>query len=323
MKTFRLVLTACLTLTSLLRATPDWAETYYENFLGSNDDNYATMKTVIDNQGSHYSWKETKILTEYAKSNNAIINSQTVSDILYNIDASHDDPNTSPKVTKKILESNDTLTLATVTKEYHLEAIPTNKETWVNRLSWDDSDLILDGKQVVLSKKQLENMEVLLDHIQTKKPSELLVAVNHDSDSFYLTMYAGRDVEEGSRVICLPTSVTKVIRDREFIRKTYPLLGEYDSQEDANKAALEVITLCHNKNFFSVLPEIWSVKKDDKLKYIVVQHPLKDDKIKELEIIFNKTIPVISSDNFIQKWRPYAPLTESNSDSEDGDEVSE
>ncbi len=307
MKTFSLLLSAFFTLATLLTATPDWTENTYEKFLGSNKDRYATIKTVIDNQGSHYSWREIKILTEYSKANNAILNSQTISDIVYNIDATHDDPNTAPTITKKVNETNDTVKLSYITKEYHISALPHQKGAGVERLSWKDNKLVLDEKITVLTKTQLENLEIFLEQVTTKPPKEIVSSVNTDFDCFYLTLNVDLEPEEGTRVVCISSKVSKIIRDRIFIKPSYPLLGDYKTREEANTAALDLIKLCHDKNFFSILPEIWSVKKDNKLSYFLVQHPIEEDKIKELELISNKSISMTSSDLFIEKWRPYAP----------------
>ena len=170
-----------------LFATPDWADNTNETYIGSNEEFYATILTETNNQGSYYEWREIKKFNEYSKIDGSVIDSITISDILYTIDANHTDPNTQPKVTTNIITQNQNVMLSTLLTRFRLPLIPTKRPEWINRLSWLNGDIVLDKKLVVIEKGTLTGLKIPVEILAAVKLEETIVQVHSDPDSIYPT----------------------------------------------------------------------------------------------------------------------------------------
>ena len=292
-------------------ATPDWANKTNENYLGSNEKFYATFLTEIDNQGSYYEWREVKKLNEYSKQDGTIINSTIISDILYSIDANHNNPNTQPKITKFVRSQNKNILLSTVLTSFHLPLTPPEKPDWVNRLSWKDGNIMLDKKLIVVSKNVLSGLKIPLDEVMKEPIENAILRYYSDAESIYLLFKVETDTDYNTHVLHISAETTKQLNDRVTMLDEYLFLKSFKTLEEGNKFGLDLIKSSQAKNFYGLNPEIWLSKKNNVTEYLLLHRPLEvpidPTQVKRLDAATNLKSSIIKSDHFIEKWIPYDP----------------
>jgi len=317
--------TSCLS----LFATPDWADNTNETYIGSNEKFYATILTQTDNQGSYYEWRETKKFNEYSKIDGSVIDSITISDILYTIDANHTDPNTQPKVTRNIVSQDKNVMLSTLLTQFRLPLIPAKKPEWIERLSWLNGDIVLDKKLVLVEKGILTSLKIPVEQLSTVELDKTIVQVHSDSDSIYLLVQVETDSDYNSHVIHLGSEISKQLRDRINLLEEYVFIKSFKTFDEANKFGLEIIKGSQAKNFYRLNPEIWLSKVADanSLPYSLVHRPLDNptdpEQIKRLDAAIGTSTTTIKSENFIEKWIPYPPRLTDSEEPQSGDENEE
>lgn len=308
-KPILLWLISCLT----LLATPDWADNTNETYLGSNEKSYATFLTQTDNQGSYYEWREVKKLNEYSKTDGSIINSAIISDILYSIDANHNNPNIQPKVTKSVISENKEVMLSTLITNFHLPLIPTKKPEWLTRVSWLDGNIVLDEQLTLVSKNILTGLKIPADILSTEPIEETILQVHSDAQSIYLVIKMETDTDYNTYVLHLSEEITKQLRDRINLLEEYIFIKSFKTFQEANAFGLEIIKTSQTKNFFGLNPEIWLSKVVDRnaTPYSLVHRPLAlpidPEQIKRLDAAIGFNTSNIKSEHFIEKWIPYDP----------------
>ena len=309
-----------------LFATPDWADNTNETYIGSNEEFYATILTETNNQGSYYEWREIKKFNEYSKIDGSIIDSITISDILYTIDANHTDPNTQPKVTTNIVTQDKNVMLSTLLTRFRLALIPAKRPEWINRLSWLNGDMVLDKKLVVIEKGTLTGLKIPVELLAAVELEEIIVQVHSDSDSIYLLLQVETDNNFNSHVIHLGHEISKQLRDRINLLEEYVFIKSFKTFDEANKFGLEIIKGSQAKNFYRLNPEIWLSKVADanSLPYSLVHRPLDNptdpEQIKRLDAAIGINTTTIKSGSFIEKWIPYPPRLDDSGDIQSGEE---
>lgn len=306
-----------------LLATPDWEDNTNETFLGSNDKFYATFLTEKNNQGSYYEWREIKRLNEYSKEDGSIINTTIISDILYSKDANHNDPNTSPKITKSVQKHNKDVFLASLFTEYHLPLLGSEKPEWISRLSWSDGNIVLDQQLTLVSNDTLTGLKIPLEFISEEPVTEIISQVHSDRNSIYLVIQIETDNDDNTHVINLSENITKQLRDRINILDEYVLIKSFKTFQEANTFGLELIEEAQTKNFFGFNPQIWlsRVTEKDAMPYSVLHRPLDlpidPEQIKRLDAVIGINTSTIKSELFIEKWIPYDPNVKPPTDEEE------
>lgn len=307
-------LASCLSLI----ATPDWADSINETYIGSNKKFYATVLTETNNQGSYYEWRETKKFNEYSKIDATLIDSITISDILYTVDANHTDPNTQPIVTTNILNQDKNVILSTLFTQFRMPLVPTKKPEWIKRLSWLNGDIILDNKLVVVEKGTLTGLKIHVEHLTTIPLDDTIAQVHTDSDSFYLLIKVEGDDDYNTHIIHLSSEVSKQLRDRINLLEEYVFIKSFKTFDEANKFGLRMIKSSQAKNFYRLNPEIWlsNEAEANSLPYSLVHRPLdsviEPEQIKRLDAAIGINTSTIKSENFVEKWIPFPPrLTDS------------
>ncbi len=319
MKLLIIWLISCLT----VLATPDWANKTNETYLGSNEKFYATFVTDTDNQGSYYEWREVKKFNEYSKQDGSIINSTIISDILYSIDANHNNPNTQPKITKSIEKQNKTVLLSTVLTSYHLPLMPAEKREWVNRLSWNNGKIVLDKKLVIVSNEILKGLKIPMDLITLEPVQQAIIQVHSDAESIYLVLKVDTETDFNTHVLHLSEDITKQLRDRINLLEEYVFIQSFKSLQDANAFGLELIKRSQAKNFYGLNPEIWLAKEGKATHYYLLHRPLElpidPEQIKRLDTATGINSSTMKSTHFVEKWIPYDPNAKPpvNDDEED------
>lgn len=298
---------------SKLSATPDWATKINETYLGSNEKTYATFLTDTDNQGSYYEWREIKKLVEYSKQDGSVINSNIISDILYTIDANHNNPNKPPQVKRKIQNQNKDILLAEVLTTFHIPLIPANKPEWISRLEWINGSIMLDKKLTVVSKNILKGLKIPIDLISTEPVKKSILKVHSDPESFYLVIKVETETDYNSYVLHISEEITKQLRNRINLLKEYVFIKSFKTLTEANKFGLEIIKKSQSKNFYGFNPEIWLTDDGKEKKYALLHRPLAlpidPEKIKRLDASTGINSSILKSDHFIEKWIPYDPNT--------------
>lgn len=320
------VLTIWLTSCLSLFATPDWADSINETYIGSNKKFYATILTETDNQGSYYEWRETKKFNEYSKIDGTMIDSITISDILYSVDANHTDPNTQPKVTTEVMNQDKSVMLSTLLTQFRMPLVPTKRPDWIKRLSWLNGDIVLDKKLVVVEKGILTGLKIHVEHLTTAPLDETIAQVHTDSDSLYLLIKVETDNDFNTHVIHLGSEISKQLRDRINLLEEYVFIKSFKTFDEANKYGLAMIKSSQAKNFYRLNPEIWLSKKAEanSLPYSLVHRPLdtpiEPEQIKRLDAAIDIKTTTIKSEKFVEKWIPFPPRLKDSEATQDEDE---
>jgi len=308
----------CLLSLLPLYATPDRADNTHETFLGSNEKFYATFVTEIDNQGSYYEWREIKKLNEYSKQDGSMINSTMLTDILYSIDANHNNPNKPPKITSEVQSQNKDTILSNVITTYHLPLTPAEKPDWLNRLSWEKGNIIMDKKLLIVSKDTIDLLKKrpdIDDEEEEKEPDnsieKSILKVYSDSNSIYLLLKIDTDTDFNTHLIHLSEETTKQLRDRVSLLDEYILIKSFKNFEEANVYSRNLIKSSQEKSFYGLNPEIWLSKKTESSEYLLVHRPLEVpiniDQIQRLDAATGIKSTNIKSDTFVEKWIPFIP----------------
>ncbi|MFT5904986.1 MAG: hypothetical protein ACI9E1_000575 [Cryomorphaceae bacterium] len=292
-----------------LLATPDWADKTNETYLGSNEKSYATFLTQTDNQGSYYEWREIKNLNEYSKQDGTVIDSTIISDILYTIDASHNDPNTQPKITRSVQKQNKDVLLSTILTSFHLPLIPAEKPEWVNRLSWTDGNITLDKKLILVSKNILTGLKIPLEVMSEVPMEKSILQVYSDAESIYLVFKVETETDYNTHVLHISAETTKQLRDRINLLEEYVFIKSFKTFQEANTFGLEQIKNSQAKNFYGLNPEIWLTKEAGVSQYSLLHRPLElpidPEQVKRLDATIGINSSIMKSDHFVEKWIPY------------------
>lgn len=292
-----------------LIATPDWSNKTNETYLGSNEKFYATFLTETDNQGSYYEWHEVKKLNEYSKQDGTIINSTVISDILYSVDANHNNPNTQPKITRSVQKQNKDVLLSNVLTSFHLPLMPADKPEWVNRLSWVKGNIMLDKKLTVVSKNILTGLKIPVNNISGDPLEESILRVYSDAESIYLLFREETETDYNTHILHISEETTKQLRDRINILEEYVFIKSFKTFKKANAFGIELIKQSQTKNFFGLNPEIWLIKKGKETEYALLHRPLElpiaPEHAKRLDAAIGINTSTINSDHFVEKWIPY------------------
>jgi len=297
-------------------ATPDWNTTTTERFIGSNDLTYASIQTVNDNQASYYSWREIKHLIEYSKKDNSIINNVLISDILYNLDANHNDPNTKPKVTQKIIALNNTIKLSQLFQKYHRPTQPLPRPEWLKRLTWKKTGLYLDDNLLILPNNN--------ENVEAHSATDSILEVYNDRTNLILSIQSNDMPDSGNYLFCIPAHTSKIILDWAKKLPKYLLINTFDHKQQANDVALKLNKMSQDKSFYSFNPEIWSTRsKTGKTIYLLVHRPsilpLDPEDITNLERAIEHKVTLYPSDAFIEKWIPFSASNDSDEEDDDQD----
>lgn len=292
-----------------LLATPDWANKTNETYLGSNEKSYATFLTQTDNQGSYYEWREIKNLNEYSKQDGTIIDSTIISDILYTIDASHNDPNTQPKITRSVQKQNKDVLLSTILTSFHLPLIPAEKPEWINRLSWTDGNITLDKKLILVSKNILTGLKIPVEVMSEVPMEKSILQVYSDAESIYLVFKVETETDYNTHVLHISAETTKQLRDRINLLEEYVFIKSFKTFQEANTFGLEQIKNSQAKNFYGLNPEIWLTKEAGVSQYSLLHRPLElpidPEQVKRLDATIGINSSIMKSDHFVEKWIPY------------------
>tara|TARA_B110000879_G_scaffold74608_1_gene104132 strand:- start:2789 stop:3841 length:1053 start_codon:yes stop_codon:yes gene_type:complete len=307
-----------------LLATPDWANKTNETFLGSNEKFYATFLTETDNQGSYYEWREIKNLNEYSKLDGTIISSTVIADILYTVDANHDDPNTQAKITRFVQSQNKDVLLSTILTSYHLPLIPAEKPEWINRLSWLNGNIMLDKKLVLVTKDILAGLKIPLEIISKDPMEKSILQVYSDAESIYLVFKIDTETDYNTHVLQISAETTKRLRDRINLLEEYVFIKSFKTSQEANAFGLEQIKNSQAKNFFGLNPEIWLTKVAGVSRYSLLHRPLElpidPEQVKRLDAAIGINTSIMRSDHFVEKWIPYDSNAKPPAAEDEGDE---
>ena len=310
-----------------LLATPDWANKTNETYLGSNENIYATFVTETDNQGSYYEWHEIKKLNEYSKQDGTIINSTIISDILYTVDANHNNPNTQAKITRSVQMQNKDVLLSTVLTNFYIPLIPAEKPEWISRLSWVDGNITMDKKLILVTKNILATLKIPGEVISKEPMEKSILQVYSDAESIYLLFKVDTETDYNTHLLHISTETTKQIRDRINLLEEYVFIKSFKTFKEANVFGLDLIKDSQAKHYYSLNPEIWLTKVDGVSKYSLLHRPLElpidPEQVKRLDATTGINSTTIKSDHFVEKWIPYdlnakPPATDEEEGDEDG-----
>lgn len=307
-------------------ATPDWNKVTNEEYLGSNEEVYAVMQTITDNQGNYYSSREIKTFFEYSKIDNSIINQELVSDIIYNIDPEHIDPNTPPKVTKVVRSLNKKLLLSILTTNYNKPVITPPIPSWTQRLSWKNEGIYLDEKLLIIPKDEITKKQLPFDAMREQGIIDSIARVHQDNQCLYVSLKFGDSQNYENAIIRISPELSKQINDWSTKLGEYLFISEHKTREEANKASLDLIEIAKNKDYYAMNLEIWSIQKTPTETAFIVVHrpfdvPMDATKINLLNSIIERQTKTIKSTDFIQKWIPFTtPENEPKSGEEEQDQ---
>ena len=264
--------------TQLSIATPSRVVNVSERLIGSNSDEYAVIRTEIDNHGSYYISQEKQYLDVYKKTsenpnpligatNSKLLSSTLLFDQKHIQDAelNHTDPDYY-KIEQ--LEMNKELSLAQVLKTYPYQFREFTEETKVlleqkKKAKGHTYGFIWEG-----------TVKEKLGVDRNAKVSWSTSAITQDNNCIYLTVNIGGDESRAQRIICIPPKVTKQFRDQIQLENIVIIAGVHETQEDAEKVVNKIINTNKEKKgrfYESIKPAIW-VKHlyADKTGFVVI-----------------------------------------------------
>jgi len=181
-------------------ATPDFSSKSQELFLGSNNTEFAILRTEREVRGNHFTTYYKKYLDVYIKEpdeveegvrkvklkSSTLIVDMTENRIHY------------PKLDVTVNQQDSTLKYSELLVEYHQK---------LNDVEVKIKSLITDGKDVIINKLISEKLRYKLSE---KKHPWKVTEVQCDSNSIYLKMKLG----DNNRYICILPEEVKMLKER-------------------------------------------------------------------------------------------------------------
>lgn len=247
-----------------LQATPDRSVTVQERFLGTNADDYAILRTEVDNMGSYYREHRWVWLDEYPKEGGSAAEPRSTLLLDQNFSA---DPDNAKAGSTTENSRNDKPSLADLVQRYPaMDLIPWSAEQ-VAEVQFDAES----GEASYKSQRLVEAGGLLKKRFRISNPEVnlALIAVAENSNNLFLTISSGDDEGREMRVIAVPSKATRNARALGKLEAVYLSAGTFESSKDALVHARELSQT--KKPLYSGLV-VWSVFHADtgKTDYSVV-----------------------------------------------------
>lgn len=246
--------------------TPDREVKVEERVLGSNSDGFITLRTEIDNLGSHYRFCTKRFLVEYAKlqadtkyeeSLGAELKSQILLDVTTSYDASKSEPDYTASKSDTVNSKNEKINLADLLLQF-----PGQLNKWdekeLSRLTYQSTGGIYIGRVCIawggwIKERFCGDANANLEW--------KLTDVFEDANCLFLSV---NSEEHGQRIVSIPPRKTQQVRDQISKQPVYLIAGKFKSSDEAVEMARKLIEKTQGK----FVPEVWSYKSpEDKIIY--------------------------------------------------------
>lgn len=265
----------------LSRATPDRSITTSEVFIGSNGDEYAVLRIESDNLGSYYNahrktWLDIcqKSWKPESKSGSTLLLDET-----RHVSVEDGSPTPATQHFK-----DDKFTLADLADRFSITTLSPWSPEWRKDLLFDEKT----GRTMFKSQCLVEGRAALGSRFGTSSEGlDLqLLDVAEDGDCIYLTIRMGMDEGQETRIICIPSDVSRNVHALMDLEPIYLSAGSFKSREEAF-AMLR--TLWSDQEPYSRW-EVWSVWHEE-TKGTEFEVVLADSKsqINDMRLMINAT----------------------------------
>ncbi len=251
-----------------LFATPDHAVDAKEQFFGSNETDYAVLRTEDDNQASYYHSRVTTWLDEYSKED--ALREKRKSTLLLDV-SYHRNPDEKPDspATQVVHSQDATLPLALLLARYpQHSAVPWTEE---NRAKLNvDPVRGIDFGNVFMFDGGVISREIFGGRHTGE--TWTLDQVSGDANAIYLLLSCGQDEGREKRLLCLPPGRSKQVNDQLAMQPIYLVAGTFDTEEAAVASARELVKKAVEIKNYDIHPEVWSARPPtDKVVWHVVE----------------------------------------------------
>jgi len=288
MKSFAPCLLLLSALLAPLPATPERVVIADEQFVGSNRDGFAILRSQNDNLGNHYKYRKTTWLVEYAKDSklSAEPHRTLLLDVTYHVDAMHMDPNTLPAVTETINSQDTTLPWASILQRYP----DRTSERWASekliKLRIHPVDGIRFNLRVLLISGDAITRQVFGDRLSDCPWT--LDEITEDSNTLFLLLTKSDDNgNRESRLVGLAPSTTREVRDQIALKPLYLVAGTYESRDEAMRETQALLAKARELKFYGFHPEVWSLRlPSDRTVHVIAE-------TYSMELIENGRLPQV------------------------------
>ncbi len=306
MKTIAFVHTAFIwVITTIIAAgTPDHEVKVEEKILGSNSEGFITLRTEIDNLGSHYRSRTKRFLVEYSKlpkdqkyeeNLGAEVQSQLLLDVSTMLDSNQSAPDTAKAISVEVNTKNENVKLAELLLQF-----PEQPKRWDNekfgKLTYDSTNGPRLGRIGIAWGGWVKERFGCDRNADLKW---ILSEVFEDANCLYLSVYSE---DHGQRIVSIPPRKTIQVRDQIAKQLVYLIVGKFKDSKEAVKRGLELIEKTHGK----FEPEVWSVGRwKEEMIYVLVDSKsmehIEGNAFENLEALTGVDLSVMSSELFDEK----------------------
>ena len=301
MKTLIPIYTAFLWVTSsvLAMGTPDREIKVEERLLGSNCDSFITLRTEVDNLGSHYRYRTRRFLVEYSKLQadpkskldlGAEVRSQLLLDVSTSLDVDQ-----SGKESETVNAKDDDVKLADL-----LSRFPNQPKRWNDEKSGIIKCHATAGPRV--GRIGIAWGGWIKARFGADRNGDLewtLSEVFEDANCLYLSVYSEN---HGQRLVSIPPRKTQQVRDQLAKQPVYLIAGKFKNGEEAVKRGRELMEKTQGK----FKPEIWSAGRwEEEMVYVVADSQsaehINGNGFETLEALTGVDFTVMSSQDFDER----------------------
>ena len=258
-------------------ATPDHRVNVDEQFLGSNETGFASLRTETDNLASYYAYRTKRYLDEYEKRGDAKTGDLNIAvrtrstlllDVTTSIDPNHNDNRTPPARTAKVNAKDDSMALADIFVQY-----PARCEKWdaerFTKLTTNLTGGVRVGNLNLVSGDTIKR--IVFAH-PDPDVNWALDEVTQDSNCVYLRVSCiDGDEAQQTRWICLVPRLTRQLEDHLILAPFYMSAGSYPTEKEAMDKAVDLLIKDRENNQQPIGPAIWTMwKNTGKMVYVVV-----------------------------------------------------
>lgn len=286
-------------LLNLATGTPEREIKIEERLLGSNSEGFITLRSEIDNLGSHYSYRTRRFLVEYSKLQadpriedlGAEVRSKLLLDVSTSIDT--DQPG---KQSEEVNTKDDDVKLAEL-----LSRFPDLPKKWNDEKSSMIECHSTAGASV--GRIQIAWGGWIKARFGADRNDNLewtLGEVFEDANCLYLSV---NSEIHGQRIVSIPPRKTQQVRDHLAKQPVYLVAGKFKNREDAVTRGRELIEKTKEK----FKPEVWSSGRwKEEMIFVLVDSQSAEHIIgnafETLEAMTGVNLTVMSSQNFDERF---------------------
>lgn len=247
-------------------ATPPRIVTQNERLFGSGSETYAVLRTVSDNQGSHYVKRVVTTLVERSKGDSAVVRETLMLDREEIVDASYTGPGKVP-VNAVIHAKDQAEILGNLLEKWPDQGYRLPPEE-LARFKVHSSQVTFDDRLSLFWKPALTAWQTGAPENATWTLEEGIDFV----DTILLKLgWKEQDGDSSTFWICVDPAMNIQVRAYRDMQDIYLVAGTYDSKDQALEQASKWIVELKTKGYSAFKPAIWTVDRGRRTPdYVIV-----------------------------------------------------